>query len=51
MEHKTWNVYVEFEGQPLYAEFFDDIGDMDESEVVQYVIDNIIIQVSEEEAS
>lgn len=42
---KTWNIYVEFEGQPLYAEYVDDSGDMDEHEVVQHVIDNIIIDV------
>jgi hypothetical protein len=47
MEHKTWNLYIEFEGHPMYTEFVDDSGDMDETEVVQYVLNNIIIEATE----
>jgi hypothetical protein len=49
MEHKTWNIYIEFEGTPMYAEFFDDMGDMEETEVVQHVLDNLIIEATEVE--
>jgi hypothetical protein len=49
MEHKTWDVYIEFQGQPMYAEYFDDQGDMDEYEVIQEIINNLHIEVSEVE--
>lgn len=49
MEHKTWDIYIEFEGKPLYAEYFDELGDMDETEVVQHVLDNLMIEATEVE--
>ena len=47
MEHKTWNLYIEFEGHPMYTEFFDEMGDMDETEVVEHVLNNLIIEATE----
>jgi hypothetical protein len=49
MEHKTWDIYIEFEGKPMYTEFFDEMGDMDENEVVQHILDNILIEATEVE--
>lgn len=49
MEHKTWDIYIEFHGSPLYTEYFDELGDMDETEVIQYVLDNLTIEATEME--
>jgi hypothetical protein len=49
MKHKTWDIYIEFDGQPMYAEFFDDLGDMDEDEVVDHVMSNLIVEATAQE--
>ena len=48
MSGKLWNIYIEFEGHPMYTDYFDSYGDMDESDVVRHVFDNILIEATED---
>ena len=47
MSGKTWEVYIEFGEHFMGAEYFDAYGDMDESDVVNFVLRNILIEARE----